>query len=110
MVVTAGACSWPPTTNRGGPLAAFHACAETTMWDTVPLPRPHLGRQEERCVTLAAPVDDAAPSRGALDVAMIRMRPSRRAAGHLVIESSPRAAWHVPPHRVEVRAPGGHAC
>jgi pimeloyl-ACP methyl ester carboxylesterase len=74
MVVTVGAYSWSSTADRGGPLPASHACAETSMWDSVPLPGPRRGRQEVRCVTLTVPVDDAGRGRGSLGVAVILVR------------------------------------
>ena len=47
-------------------MSAFRACAETSMWDSAPLPVPRRGRQEVRCATLTVPVDYADPGRGSL--------------------------------------------
>jgi hypothetical protein len=76
LAVTVDACSWWSTADRGGPMSAFRACAETSMWDSAPLPEPRRGRQEGRCATLTVPVDDADPGRGSLDVARIQVRPA----------------------------------
>lgn len=74
MVVTVGAYSWSSTADRGGPLSASPACAETSMWDSVPPPGRRRDRLEVRCVTLTVPVDDADRGRGSLGLAMIRVR------------------------------------
>jgi hypothetical protein len=139
MVVTVGAYAWSSTADRGGPLSASHACAETSMWDSVPLPGPRRGRLEVRCVTLTVPADDAGPGRGSLGVAMIRVRPADQPdrigslvlyggaalaralgpsansltvsrGGRTALERSRCVAQQAALYLVEVRVPGGHAC
>jgi len=94
LAVTVGACSWWSTADRGGPMSAFRACAEPSMWDSAQLPEPRWGRQEVRCATLTVPVDYADPGRGS----------------HTAFGRSPCVAEHVTLYLVELRVPGGHAC